>query len=175
MEQQLQYDIHILCKPMKNKKLAYILLPAVILIWGAIFYRIFNAANGDEKSIAAEGPHKGAASERSYTDTFSIIANYRDPFLGKLLSVTSDHPKPAIKQQKAPDPKPQPVALAWPALAYSGMIKNQRSSMQLAILHVNGQSHNVKTGETIDGVQVVRIFKDSVEVAFQKEKRIIRK
>ena len=161
---------------MKNKKLIYLLLPVVIAIWGIIFYRIFNTTGGDENNVVKEinaGTDKG---QSSYTDTFSISANYRDPFMGKLAVGNNDQPKATTSmQKKAVEPKPQPAPTPWPALAYSGMIKNQRSSIQLAMLQVNGQSYNIKSGETVEGVQVMKIYRDSVEVIFQKEKRTIRK
>jgi hypothetical protein len=162
---------------MKNRKLAYILLPAVIAIWGIIFYRIFFAAGGDDGISAGVKEKVEAHTGSSLADTFSIIADYRDPFLGKLVSDVpkTNVPQPVNAQPKKKEPKPQPVQIPWPAVSYSGMIKNQVSARQLAILQVNGQSHVVKSGETVEGMQVCRVWKDSIEIGFGKEKKVFRK
>lgn len=160
---------------MKNKKLIYVLLPAVLVIWGIIFYRIFNAAGGDDNISSFNDPGIREAQVSSYTDTFSIVADYRDPFMGKL--AVENRPKTVVTvQPRITEPKPQsPVKIAWPSIGYSGMIKNQKSALQLALLQVDGKSHTLKAGQSVEGVQLVKIFRDSVEVIFQNEKRTIRK
>lgn len=161
---------------MKNKKLTYILLPAVIGIWGMIFYRIYSGMDGNDKPVAATGNMSAANSNAAAEDTFTLIASYRDPFLGSM-AVVNDHPKvsqPAANTPKPVEPK-QVVAAPWPSVTYSGMIKNQKSSVQLAMLQVNGQGYTVKTGESIEGVQLLKIYRDSAEVMFQHQKKIIKK
>lgn len=160
---------------MKNKKLIYVLLPAVLVIWGIIFYRIFNAAGGDDNISSFSDTGAREAQVSSYADTFSIIGDYRDPFMGKL--AIAERPKPVMRTQpRAKEEKPQPpVKIAWPSIGYSGMIKNQKSAVQLAMMQVNGQSYTLKAGQSAEGVQLVKIFRDSVEVIFQNEKRTIRK
>lgn len=159
---------------MKNKKLIYVLLPAVLAIWGIVFYRIFNAVGGDEPGNALNEHNEKAAQVTSYTDTFTISTDYRDPFMGKL--AVENRPRTFVSSPpKRVDPKPQPVQVPWPTLGYSGMIKNQKSAVQLAMLQVNGQNYTLKAGQSAEGVQILQIYRDSVEVTFQKEKRIIRK
>ena len=63
----------------------------------------------------------------------------------------------------------------WPSITYEGMIKNQTSSRQLALLIINGESHFMKIDDQINGVEVLKIYKDSVQVVFEKIKRMIKK
>ena len=45
----------------------------------------------------------------------------------------------------------------------------------MVLLEINGEGHMMKVGETINGVFLFKAFRDSVEVQFYKEKKIIHK
>jgi hypothetical protein len=158
---------------MKNKKLIYVLLPATILIWGFAFMRIYNYIfPGKPEEIAAQQINSDNVQEY-ITDTFSININYRDPFLGKSKQIiTKEKPLVQIKQTNI---VPVKKDASWPVIHYTGMIKNQKSSKQLAMLQINGTSSIMRAGEVNENVKLNRIFKDSVEIIFEKQKRIIRK
>ena len=161
---------------MKNKKALYVLLPTVISIWGYLFYKIFSTLNQDEP--VANYSASGAAislNENSPFNTFNLLANYRDPFLGKMVldnkrAVQSNNPAPANPAIKKPVQQTQ-----WPQISYTGMIKNQQSKKQLAMVQINGKDYSLKIGEETDGIELKKIFKDSIEVSKGKEKKIIRK
>ena len=62
---------------MKNKKVIFILVIAVIAIWGLIIYRLLE----DKSSVEIIKPNsKTQFTNEIKLDTFSIINNYRDPF-----------------------------------------------------------------------------------------------
>ena len=70
---------------MKNKKLTSGLLMVVVLVWGLIFYKIFNAIGSSGKvayNKSLDNDRKDT--EMTNRDTFNIINNYRDPFLGSM-------------------------------------------------------------------------------------------
>lgn len=158
---------------MKNKKLIYVLLPLVILIWGTIFYKIFFSASPEEE--LAEGtinPQKIIAAA-SVADTFSIVASYRDPFLGNAVySENTDNETP--KPKMVPAPKIE-QAVQWPAIIYGGMIKNQQSTRQLALVKINGKENILKAGEMVGTIELAKIYKDSIEVKMGKEKKVVKK
>jgi hypothetical protein len=54
-------------------------------------------------------------------------------------------------------------------------IKYQKLKKEMVLLEVNGQEHMMKLGENVAGVTLSKAFKDSVEVQFGKEKKIIHK
>ena len=159
-----------------KKKLTYLMLPVVIAIWGIIFYRIFFSNAADDVPVANNGRTvTGIKDDNAVPDTFSIIASYRDPFLGKVVS--SEAPK-SIQHPVKTEPKqtkPAPVQASWPTISYSGMIRNRQSSVQLAMLQVNGQSYTVKAGEVVESVKVTRIYRDSIEIGLGAEKRVFKK
>ncbi len=66
----------------QKKKNIYILLPIVILVWGFVFYQLYgyffstpSYANTEVKTVINIDEIK--------KDTFSIVADYRDPFLSQ--------------------------------------------------------------------------------------------
>ncbi len=157
---------------LKSKKALYVLLPLVAIIWGVIFYRIFSAvkpAEGGQKEVFFQA---GFTSGPLSADTFNISADYRDPFLGKM-TTTAENEKPKIPAVKKPQPKPEPVA--WPAVVYKGMIRNQKSNKQLCLVSIAGQDNMMKVGDVYAEVELRKLFKDSIEVTYKNETKYFKK
>jgi type II secretory pathway component PulC len=157
---------------MKNKKLLYILIPGTLLIWGMIIYKIFNTVHAEENTVAQHA-ELITTDDEIKSDTFSIHPVYRDPFLRKKNKI--NNPGSGQAATKITKPKIVPVVIAWPKIIYSGIIKNQKSNKQLALIEINGQSNMMKVGEEVYGVQLLKVFKDSIEVGFLKEKKFVSK
>lgn len=163
---------------MKNKKTVYFLLPVVTLIWGIVFYRIFSATHSsDDNNMSKDIPLPYSRPDHSRLDTFNIFANYRDPFVGR---INSSYQEPTerveIRKNEPPVKPPEKIVqpIKWPAIIYGGMIKNQKSNKQLVLVQINGQDKLMQEGNMVSGVELIRIFKDSIELAFEKEKKIIK-
>ena len=154
--------------------MTYILLPLVALIWGIIFFRIFSSFN---EPIIDNQFHdvEVKTNETLAPDTFHILADYRDPFLGNVISTNESSQKNTEVKKIVTVPKPIVQAVKWPSVVYGGIIKNQKSQKQLVMMQVGGQDNLMRQGDEKGGVQLVKIYKDSIEVSFQKEKKIIRK
>lgn len=159
---------------MKNKKLIYFLLPLVIAIWGIIFYKIFYYANPDnEEAISSTKKKSVLTTRQEMKDTFSIVADYRDPFHGNMISRDE---KPKQMQPSKPVQLKIPLTpIDWSFISYSGVVKNKKTNNQLALVKMNGKEHLVRAKDTISGVVIQKIYKDSIEVMFQKEKKVIKK
>jgi hypothetical protein len=157
---------------LKSKKAVYILLPIVILIWGFIIYRIFSVVN-----LSVEGVREAVLQPRvsqgpAHIDSFSINADYRDPFLGKMITrEESEKPKAPVVKKEVPKPEP----IVWPVIVYKGMIKNQKSNKQLCLVSIGGQDNIVKEGDLIGEIELKRLTKDSVALAFKKETKYFKK
>lgn len=155
----------------KNKKILYVLVPVTLLVWGIIIYKLLNVVKtGNDELTAKRTRYEIGSKNELLADTFTICANYRDPFLGKISS--NESPKIAatlIKAKETTAPTP------WPLITYMGIIKNQRSNKQFVIIQINDQNITMKPGEINNGVELLKVFKDSVEVKFNKEKRFIKK
>jgi hypothetical protein len=164
-------------QPMKNKKMLYILIPGTLIVWGLIILRIVNNMHSTTDTATKQNVIL-VPSEEIVIDTFSINPTYRDPFLGKTVQHHSPGDggnavaaKPVIPRQPAAITVPTP----WPAITYNGIIKNQISNKEMVLLEINGQGYTMKVGETVNGVVLVKAFRDSVELLFSKEKKFIHK
>lgn len=162
---------------MKNKKLLYILIPLTIFIWGMIIYRIVASSNSGNDNQVLNAQHIENNTVDTLNETFSIDPSYRDPFLGKRLKQNSESNNPTANSV-ATSVKPVkniPVISSWPTVVYLGIIKNQKSNKQFTLVQINGQSYSMKIGETEAGIQLVKVYKDSIEMKFGKEKRFFKK
>jgi hypothetical protein len=159
-------------KGMKNKKLLYLLVPAVLLIWGGLFFRIYNRMNATAPAVEAFRNQGDSMSYQGMNDTFSIAPNYRDPFLHKNASFRESDAKHVLKQKPKPAPEQN---VKWPIVLYYGMIKNQESNKQLVLVQVDGVSHRLKPGDRIGGLELKKVYRDSLALSFGKEIKMIRK
>ena len=161
---------------MKNKKLLLILIPCTLLLWGMILYKIFSVVSpGDEMGASPNLLPSANINEALLTDTFSINPNYRDPFLGKTAKTisTNSEENPSPKKETNHTTVSTPVITnPFPSIVYGGLIKNKQSNKQLILVQINGQGTMMKLGDVVNGVELTKVFRDSIEVKFNKEKRI---
>jgi hypothetical protein len=155
---------------MKNKKAVYFLVILIAGIWGVILYRIFNFSSSPDNNTELQASFVSPVLNPNTADTFSISLNYRDPFLGK-----TEAPVQNKKQKPVPIPEKVVEPTKWPSISYGGMIKSRKSNAQLCMVMINGQSNFMKEGDAIADIQLKKIYKDSIELMFQKEKRVVRK
>jgi hypothetical protein len=169
---------------MKNKKLIYILLPTVILIWGLIIYRLSNGVESNDLQHSFNKKKSDKRNENVYEkDTVKLIANYRDPFLYKGTSVkqtTRFENASSMKAYSQPTSFVPPAAvekavILWPQVEYMGVIENKKANTKIAILHIAGKEYLIKEKDSREGITLTRIEKDSVKVMFSKEIKFIRK
>jgi len=155
---------------MKNKKTVYLVLPVVVGLWALVIYKVVNIYSASEKAVVSTSSFVPPVFVSNTMDTFSITANYRDPFLGKT-------EVPAVKKTPvvAPPPKKVIEPTPWPAVTYGGVIKSRKSNEQLCMVSINGQTNFMKEGDVISDVLLKKIYKDSIDVVFRKEKRVVRK
>lgn len=176
---------------MKNKRLLYVLLPAVLAIWGLIFQRLWSAAEGGPEEAVMETvePRPTARPVTSHAPP-KLLLNYGDPFKGSTIKLSqsvdmtgpSSNPVPAVGSSQTPSlnfPVAAPAIPAppvvWPSLKYLGSINNTRQDTQIALLVIEDKETMLKAGDNRQGVMLTKIFRDSVQVVFKgKKKAIIR-
>ena len=154
---------------MKNKKLQYVLIPAVILIWGAIGYSVFNHLKQDPEMeqlpyLPAYTDGKNVPDEENYT----LLNNYRDPFrryspVKKTKTVEKKEKQPV--RRNAPN-RPQ-QRIYWPGIVYNGVIVNDER--ELALLQIAGSSVIMTTGETHAEIKLIKLYTDSVRLEYKGE------
>ena len=154
---------------MKNKGLIYGLLIVVAFIWYKVFFRVMSNFTDDEVTIVEPNATKPLIGS-IHQDTFTLVANYRDPFGGKAKVVRSQietNQAPVdvtsvVKKQKEP----------WPKIQYKGMLRKTTSTNPLALIYIDGIQLQMRKGESVfDGIQLVSVLRDEILVRYQGEKR----
>lgn len=149
---------------MKKQQKTYLLLTAVIVIWGLIGYQIYNRLNPSTpelETLAIE--NKFQRQEISEQSFYKLKEMYRDPFLGKFPKKKSTIRK--INQQKTKSTIP------FPSVVYNGVIEGNNSKSY--ILTVKGKQQIIKKGEMFQGVKLIKATKEEATVKFQNETKTI--
>lgn len=158
---------------MKNKGLIYGLILVVAAIWYNVFFRVVSNLSSDDTGIVT--PHETRATFSSIDrDTFSLQANYRDPFDGSTVTVRTTHldapiqiSAPPAKQVKVKEIDP------WPNIKYKGLLRKTTSSNPLAIIYIDNIQMYMRKGDVaFDGITLKTVHRDSVVVWYMKEKRV---
>lgn len=161
---------------MKGKKGVYFMLPLVLTIWVMIIYKINKTINGDGGNNPVQIEDVRVSATHKVVDTFSLIADYRDPFLSKIINEYSEVKITAnAGPSKIVTPTPIKTITPWPAVNYIGIIKNQKSSKKNALIQVNGKELVLKEGDKAEGLILQKIHKDSIEFKREKEIRYFKK
>lgn len=156
---------------MKNKALTYLLVAIVGFVWYKVFFRVKDNLFGEETEIVR--PNNVPAQLALFSrDTFSLQADYRDPFGETKMSVSVQESVEPSEPSPIPTPRPKP-SISWPEIVYFGQIQKTGSKKPLGIISIDGYKHALHTGETIyDGILIKSIGRDSIAIRYQKEQRI---
>jgi hypothetical protein len=146
---------------LKNKKSIYVLIPAVAIIWGLIFYKIYTRINqGDDVLDTGTKTLKSGNSYLLKTDDYQLRCNYPDPFLG---SFYSDRNAADLKAAKS---KKNLQNIAWPDIKVSGSVENSKSKKMKIWVIINNSSSIMATGDTANKVRFVKIIGDSAQFEY---------
>ncbi|WP_117885631.1 hypothetical protein [Aureibaculum luteum] len=151
---------------MKNKKNIFFLLPAVMIIWGVLGYRIFtslsptNTVTSVNLATTQFIPQKIEASE-----SFTINTEYRDPFLGTVSKKPSIKTKRSTKKVTITPQKP------FPTIIYKGVVAATGKKEQVFIISINGQQQFFKKNSTKNDVKLLRGTITEIVVQFQGQKQ----
>lgn len=153
---------------MNSKLKTYILLVAVLAIWGVIGYKIMGAVNPNSVTVAQKNSLEAFTPKKIRDlDTFTIQPVERDPFLGHLY--IKKKPKPRVVKTSVKK------ELVWPSILYHGVISNQGGKEALYIVSINGQQQILKTGQSIDGVTLKKANKTEIQISFKGKRKTILK
>lgn len=159
----------------KNKKVTYLLICAVGVVWGVILYKVFFNDTGMEDTFQ---PQIASPKNEPYdqyaakTDTFKLALNYKDPFVGM---VAAEQPE-VVENVKSVNTVPLAVKpmVDWTGIKYSGYVVNPLTKKLVAILVVRGQERMLAEGEVFGGLKLLKNKKDSVLVSWQGKQKYIK-
>ena len=147
---------------MKNKKYIYFLIPAALFIWGGIGYRIVKTINpSTPKNISVNAIGTFHPQTIQQLEPYTILANYRDPFLGTLTTG-----KPRLKKKKSKSK----AKVLFPNIVYKGMIAPQnKNTSSVFLVQINGRQHLLKHNIEEVGVRVVSGNNKTVALEYKKQ------
>lgn len=153
------------------------MLLVVAGIWGAIGYQVYSRYFSKEETVVQQFvPMADYELAVAQSDSLSLDLDYRDPFNSKRIRVPVQQSQSTTTVRKQPKPKETPKpprAIRWPEVSYLGVMRNDNSDRELALLSIAGKSHMGGRNEVFQGVRVVQVYADSVRVAFSGEEKTV--
>lgn len=138
---------------MKSKITVYLLIAAVLVIWGVIAWKLFTPSRVETHSAPPSTP-KTAVIEQ--TDT--LWRDYPDPFLKKsdrTLARAVPTSGKNVSKTRPPDKIREECRIR-----YIGHIR--RGKIRSCIVESGGSHHSLAKGESVDGFLLSKIFPDSL-------------
>lgn len=162
-----------------NKKLStYILLAIFIGIWAFVGFSIYGYFSKDESNTL---PINTSEATSFQTDTFSLLANYTDPFTSKSYNnvainkpVISTNIKATNPARKTPDVSLKTSVIVTPKINvpvyFKGVIDNIHTKNKVAIIRVNNSDVLLKIGEQYQDITLKSISSESILIQRKGEK-----
>jgi|GEM_PF-2364606 len=170
-----------------NKYAPYILGPILLIVWGLVFYKIYQAVYGDGEAYALPVYQPITTFDKPQKDSgYVLLVNYKDPFLGKKWAQSNASTTRRIPST-SPRPKPKPVvpvqvptAVATPPKPFPSIQYQAFQAMQgdtTAFLKIADKAfYTLRKGDERKGVLIQQIFKDSIQLVFDGQaKTFLRK
>jgi len=190
---------------MKNNKYApYILGPIVLVIWGTIFYKIYQAIYGEEDLAIPTITQTFTPKDSSTTSQYQLLLNYKDPFTGKVHTSipkntasyqsrpsnnqnnynvsqpkTTSNPsnnarKRPASQEKTTTPPPKTASIPLPTIKYQGF--QSINGDTVALLRIDGRYFpNARLGEELRGCTINKITPDALHITFDSTRTVVRR
>ena len=158
---------------MKNKKLTYVLGLVVLVVWGMIIYRVFNALNSDDDSVPVVPLKTTKEAYNDFSipkDTTHLLLNYRDPF-GIVKQKDTD--KVVVRRVAEPKIPVQVKPMDWGFIRYSGYLLNPTTKKLIALVSINGQNITLAEGQTKNDVRLIKNLRDSIKISFEGKIKFI--
>ncbi len=175
---------------MKNKKLTYVLLPFVGLIWILVFIRIFNFHSTEETITLTDSKTKEQGKVELELTNYVLMANYPDPFLKRKrnprsnnLSLASGSSKNTFDSKQGDElrkniksnemeVKAQKDTINWPILKYKGVIINKKNQKRVGLIYYEGKEKICNLLDSIVQFQVASFNNDSLIIKFGDQHKV---
>lgn len=165
---------------MAKKKINIILILVVLGLWGTVGYRtLYRQFSGDEVLLEKQNQTKNITISQINKDTFELEKINRDPFLNKQFQNTVVIRKhvfgfSTVKKIIPPVNKKVVSNIDWPTLIYYGYIASKERNEDLILLKIDSKLHKLKLNDPVNGLIVKKKYKDSIEVFFNSQIKIIK-
>ena len=152
---------------MNKKKKIYVLLVAVLIVWGLIVVKIYKAIELDETLNVEVVRNQTFEPDTHFEmDSFSIETVERDPFLGTFIK-----PPKKIKKPLRPPPKSKLLK----QITYAGIVQKTKSKTPVFVVNINNRQYILKKGQTVDSVTLVRGNASQIVVRYNHQLQTIKR
>jgi len=158
---------------MKNKKLTYLLIPAVFLIWGLIIYRIV-VSHDPSPEIKFITEKSNQQEQENKEKNENLILDYPDPFL-KSLNNYSPNDRQQSKIIDTYQKKNGNKNKEHPEITYWGMIENKEKKEMTINIRIEKKDYLMKIGHEIEGIELLNIKPDSILVSYKDQLLVVKK
>ncbi|MFH6996020.1 hypothetical protein [Flavobacterium sp. FlaQc-48] len=165
---------------MSKKKINIILILVVFGLWGTVGYKILNRQlTTDDTILQKQNQQSNVTINQINKDTFELKKINRDPFLNKEFQITSTAPGQTVfnylpvKKKIIPAISKADSNLSWPVLNYYGYIASKERNEEVVLLKIDSKLCKLKLKTAFNGLIVKKRYKDSIEVFFNGETKII--
>jgi hypothetical protein len=166
-----------------KKKINIALILIVLTVWGFVASKTLSQYFFlDKKRINTGKFNSNLSINKINKDTFALGNIARDPFLNKEsktyipLSFKNQYFKKVTIQKEVKNVViKQKEVIIWPQISYHGYINSKdRNSELLILVDVDKKLYRLKLNQQSDGITLKKVFKDSIELDFNREKKIFR-
>jgi len=148
---------------MKNKRNTYILLAAVLLIWGLLIYQFFSFTSGEAVQEAITTNLKVTPLAVKERDSIAITVNYRDPFLGKAYLPVDPNMRKADTKKKAMPKEP----VNWPSVVYKGIVSDSKDKKKVFMVIISGQTYLMRQKDTEQQITLKTGNRDYIDITYE--------
>lgn len=165
---------------MKNKKVTYILLPLVIIVWGLVVYRMFFEGKIKPENISAVAKPVIKESSKEEKSTYKLIANYRDPFLSSIKQslVKTENNKEKEENNRSTNLRRRRTNISrtrWPEISYGGFVEGDKDQKITILLSIKNRDYLAQEGDTVDQIFIKAFYNDSLIVVYNEEEKTLKK
>ena len=142
---------------MKKQTKTYILLTVVLGIWGFIGLKVVNTINPPAAKVKTKLAQAAFIPKAiKQRDTFSISANYRDPFLGTVYAPKMVKKATSKLARKTEEPEKN--------IAYTGFISDGSPNPSIFFVTVDGQQRMMALEDSFQEVKLISGAKSKIKV-----------
>lgn len=159
---------------MSNKRNTYLLIAALLGVWGFIGYQFF-ANMKDDIELSTSTAVKPNNEVKNKVDSFDIVANYSDPFkVNQVQKVKQVYPSTNIapKRQETSKQNTQKKEVQSKIdvnhIQYFGVISNSKTGKKVGILHINNKEILVSNGTEFESGKVISVFDEKVKIVYKE-------
>lgn len=160
----------------KNKNVQYLLLVLVLGIWGTIAFQMCDFLEDSTVTIAETQALPILADNTSKRDSFAILVNYTDPFLGKKITRSKSSRKSQVKRSKYQRPAPPSITKAkpkpMPPINYQGYAINGHRITRVRV-SIDKKLYTMKQFKQEKGITILEMYKDSIIIGWKGERKTI--